>query len=205
MAVFFAGRVPFQRFIISIVMAPYATCTVVAVVMWEHMLYPDTGLINCILQSVHLPQIQWITNPVYAFATIILLTIWLGAPFTFLILYNSIISIPRPILEAAQIDGASSLQVIRFVILPLIMPAMFVAITFRYIFGFRTFDTIWIMTGGGPLHATELLSTYLYREAFSYFEFGISSAVALIMILVVFLISVYYLRILYKRMFTYKT
>jgi len=200
-AIFLAGGVPFQRVMVSIVMAPYAVSTVIAVIMWKNMLYPDAGFINYVLQSIHLPQIMWTTNSTHAFATLVLLAIWLRAPFSFLILYNAVICIPSPILEAAQIDGASRPQIIRFIIFPLILPGILIAMTFRYIFGFRTFDIVWIMTKGGPIYATELLSTYLYRTAFSYFEFGVASAVALVMVIVVFLISVYYLKIMYKKMF----
>jgi multiple sugar transport system permease protein len=200
LAVFFSGRIPLRRLMIAIVMAPYAVSTVVGVIMWKQMLFPGAGVVSFVLESLGM-SLKWTSNQVHAFTVLVLLNVWLHVPFTFIILYNSIMSVPSEILESAQIDGASSVQVLRFITLPLIFPAILVALTFRYIFGLRTFDIIWLMTGGGPVHATELLSTYLYREAFSYYRFGIASTIGLIMMVVTLLISAQYLRVLYGRMF----
>ena len=201
MAIFFTGKVPFRRLIIAIVMAPYAVSTVVAVLMWQHLLFPDVGYVSYILQKLQLPQIQWTSKASHAFVVLVLLGIWLRTPFTFLILYNAIISVPQELLEASRIDGASALQRLMYITIPLIAPAIFIVLTFRYIFGLRTFDIIWIMTRGGPLRGTELLSIYLYREGFSFYRFGIAAAIGVIIIAVTFLVSAYYLRILYRRVF----
>ena len=200
-AVLFAGGIPIRKLAVAIVMAPYAVSMPVAVVMWRNMLFPELGLIDFVLTGFGLPSIQWGTNGLHAFVVIVVLAIWLNVPFTFLILYNSIISIPDELIEAALVDGAKPWQVFRFVTFPLILPGMMVALTFRYIFCFRTFDIVWILTEGGPFHATELLSTYLYREAFRYYAFGTGASIGVVMIFVVLLISFPYLRFLYKRMF----
>ena len=79
--------------------------------------------------------------------------------------------------------------------------AILISLMFRYIFAFREFDVVWILTGGGPFRSTELLSIYLYKRGFTYYEFGIASAVAWVMVLITALIGAYYFYILYKRMF----
>jgi multiple sugar transport system permease protein len=203
MAVFFNRKLLFKKAAIAVVMAPYAVSTVLGVLMWRFMLEPDIGFLNGFLRSLALPQLEWTIDPLHTFIVIIFLSIWLNVPFTFLILYNSLLGIPHELFEAARIDGARGLQVFRFITLPVILPAVLISLMFRYIFAFRTFDVVWILMQGGPYRSTELLSVYLYRRAFSYFDFGAASAVAWIMVLVTVLLGAYYFRVLYRRMFTH--
>ena len=140
--------------------------------------------------------------PVHAFTMIVLIGIWLQFPFTFLILYNAIIGIPSELFESARVDGASGFQIFSKITVPIIMPAILISLLFRYIFAFRTFGEVWILTKGGPFRSTELLSIYLYKHGFVYFEFGTAAAVAWVMIIITLLIAAYYFRVMYKRMFT---
>ena len=183
-------------------MVPYAVSEVVAVIIWKYMLEPDVGIVNYILSFwLHLPQIEWASNPVQAWIVIILLRVWINFPFSFLIIYSSLIGIPRELYESVYLEGASNWKGFRYVSLPLCAPAIMVATIFGFVFAFRNFATVWIMTRGGPLHKTELLSTLLYKQAFSFWEFGLASAIAIIMTIFTFLIAIYYLRSMYKRMF----
>lgn len=201
MAVFFVRRIALKKLMISIVMAPYAVSTVLGVLMWRFLLEPDLGVLNVWLRSIGLPQLVWTVNPIHAFVLIILIEIWLRAPFTFLILYNSLLGIPRDLFDSAKVDGASGWQTFRMITVPTIMPAILVSLMFRFIFAFRAFDVVWILTEGGPYRSTELLSVYLYRWAFSYFEFGLGAAVAWVMVILTVLIASVYLRQMYLRMF----
>ena len=114
-------------------------------------------------------------------------------------LYNSLLGVPTNF--EAGVDRASAIKVFRYITLPTIMPAILISLMFRYIFAFRTFDIVWILIQGGPFRSTELLSLYLYRQAFSYFNFGIASAVAWIMVMVTLVLGAYYFLVLYRRMF----
>ena len=201
LAVFFKRKLAFKKFSIAIVMAPYAVSTVLGTMMWRFLLEPDIGMLNGLLRALSLGQLEWTTKPIHTFAVLIFLSIWLNVPFTFLTLYNSLLGVPPDLFEAAKVDGASAGQVFRFITLPSIMPAILISLMFRYIFAFRTFDIVWILIQGGPFRSTELLSIYLYRQAFSYFNFGIASAVSWIMVLVTMLMGAYYFRVLYVRMF----
>lgn len=200
MAMLFSRAFPLQRLWISIVIAPYAVSSVIAVLMWKFMLDPDTGIVNYALTSIGLGRILWTVNPVHAFAVVALLEIWLNTPFTFLILYSAVMGVSPELYEAARIDGANGFDIFRHITLPLITPAILVALMFRYIFAFRTFDVAWILTEGGPLGATNLLSLYLFRHGFRYYDFGVASATAWIMVLLTALLAAYYLRTLYKGM-----
>lgn len=201
LAVFFTGWVPVKKIMVSIVMAPYAVSNVLGVLMWRFVLEPDIGMLNKFMVNMNLPQFLWTIIPEHAFAMIVLIGIWLQIPFTFLILYNAILGIPQELFEAARVDGASGLQIFTRITVPIIMPAILISLLFRYIFAFRTFGEVWILTKGGPFRSTELTSVYLYKHGFVYFEFGIAAAVSWVMIIITLLIAAYYFRVMYKRMF----
>jgi multiple sugar transport system permease protein len=201
LAVFFTGRVPLKRLMISIVMAPYAVSNVLGVLMWRFVLEPDIGMLNKMLLRWGLPQFLWTVIPEHAFVMIVLIGVWLQVPFTFLILYNAILGVPQELYEAGLVDGASSFQVFWRITVPVIMPASLVSLLFRYIFAFRTFGEVWILTKGGPFRSTELLSIYMYKRGFVYFEFGVAAAVSWVMIIITLLIAAYYFRVMYQRMF----
>jgi len=192
---------PGKRFIVSILLMPYAVSEVSAVVMWRFMLEPDVGLINFLLGQIGLGQISWATDRWDALLVVSLLSIWLTLPFTFLILYSAVTTLPREITEAAHVDGASRWQIFWHVTLPMIMPAVLVALLFRYIFAMRLFSEVWLLTEGGPARLTEVLAVYLYRHGFRYQEFGVAAAAGWIMVALSLLIALYYLYEMYKRMF----
>jgi len=204
-AVLLSTRFRFQKLYIAILMIPYAASEVVAIVIWKYMLEPDIGIINYVLQGIlGLGQIEWASDPVQAWIFIIVLRVWINSPFSFLIIYSSIIGVPVELYESAYIDGASNWQGFRSITLPMVTPAIMVATIFGFVFAFRNFATVWILTQGGPINRTELLSTLLYKQAFSYYEFGAASAIAITMTLMTFLIAIYYLRDMYKQMFIKK-
>lgn len=205
-AVLMATKFRLQKLYISLIMVPYAVSEVVAIIIWKYMLEPDVGIINYVLEAfLGLPQIEWITYPVQTWLVIIGLRVWLSFPFAFLIIYSSLIGVPQELYESAYIDGASNWQGFRYITVPLVTPAIMVATIFGFIFEFRNFPTVWILTGGGPIRRTELLSTLLYKQAFNLFEFGFASAIAIVMTVLTFLIAMTYLRNMYKEMFLKKT
>lgn len=199
-AVLLATQFRAQRLWISIIIAPYAVSAVIAVLMWKFILEPDTGFVNYLLGLMGLERILWTVVPWHAFAVIVLLEVWLNTPFTFLILYAAVMGVSQELYEAARIDGARGFQLFRFITLPSVMPAVLVALMFRYIFAFRTFEVVWIMTQGGPLGSTDLLSIYLFRNGFRYYDFGVAAATALVMVVTTALLASYYLWTLYRTM-----
>ena len=201
MALFFASGVPMRALLLAIVLAPYAVSEVSAVVMWRYLFEPDVGMMSRLLMGLGLPPIEWAVNPSHGLAMVSLLSIWLHLPFSFIILYAARLSIPTDLYEAAAIDGASAWTSFRRVTLPLLMPALLIAALFRYIFAFRLFSEVWLMTGGGPARSTEVMAVYLYLEAFRYNAFGSAAATGWLMVLASLLLALFYLRGLYKEMF----
>jgi multiple sugar transport system permease protein len=189
MALLFASGVPFRRLLLVAVLAPYAVSEVTAVVIWRFLFDPDAGPVTLALKTLHLPVLDWSYEPSHALVLVGLLTIWLHLPFTFVIIYAARLAIPAELYEAARIDGATRWQSFRRVTLPLLGPAMAIALLFRYIFAFRLFSEAWLLTKGGPARSTEVVAIYLYQEAFSFNAFGSASATAWIMVLASLLLA----------------
>lgn len=200
LALLMAGPIPGKKWLITILIAPYAITEVTVVVMWRYMLEPDVGMINYALDAIGLAQIEWGVSRYQALMVAAMIAIWQHLPFTFLILYAAVISLPEELLEAARVDGATAWQEFWHVVLRLVMPAILVALLFRYIFAMRLFSEIWLLTGGGPARLTELLAVYLYRQAFRYHEFGAAAATGWTMLLLSLLVAMPYLWHMYRRM-----
>lgn len=199
MALLFASGLPFRRFLLVAVLAPYAVSEVVAVAMWRFLFDLDLGLVTMALQAMGLPVLNWSYEPSHAMILIGLLTVWMHLPFTFVILYAARLAVPKDLYEAARIDGATRWQAFRRVTVPLLAPAIIVALLFRYIFAFRMFSEVWLLTQGGPARSTEVLAVYLYREAFTYSSFGTAAATAWIMVALSLLLGLGYVVILRRQ------
>lgn len=200
MAVLFAAGVPLRRLMIAVVLAPYAVSEVIAVIVWKYMLEPDVGIVSQALTAVGIPELAWTTDRWAALTLVALLSVWLHLPFSFLILYSARLGVPGELYESAAIDGALPWQQFFKVTVPMLMPAILVALMFRYVFAFRIFGEVWLLTGGGPARLTEVLATYLYRHAFRYQEFGVASAIGWLMALASVLLASAYLYQMYRRM-----
>jgi len=200
-AVLFAGWIPWRKWMIAMVLAPYAITEVVSVVIWKFMMDPYGGPITNALASLGLPPLDWSVEPRHGLALVIVLSVWHHLPFTFILLYTALLGIPRDLYEAAQVDGANAWKQFVRITIPLLVPAMLVALVFRYIFAFRIFSEVWLLTGGGPARTTEVLAVYLYRQAFRYADFGAGAATGWLMLLASLLMGAWYIHLMYKKMF----
>jgi multiple sugar transport system permease protein len=188
--------------IFSILIAPYAVSEVSAVVMWQYAFEPDVGIFNVLLEYVFGIDFNWTRNPFQGLVLISILSIWIHLPFTFIILYSAISTVPDDLKDAARVEGASERQVFRFVTFRIIAPAVLIALMFRYIFAMRLFSEAWLLTEGGPARLTEVLGIYLFRSAFRYLDFGVAAATGIAMQFLSLLVASFYLYRLYKGMKT---
>ena len=198
LAVLVAGWCPWRPLVIALILAPYAIAETSGIVMWRYLLEPDVGLITQVLVRLGLPQLDWGTKPAQTLLLASVIAIWHHLPFTFLILYSALMTVPRELLEAASIDGATPWQRFRFITLPVLMPAILIAVLFRYIFAIRMFAEVWLLTEGGPARLSELLAIYLYRQMVKYHDFGAASATGWLMLVFSLLIALPYLRRMFK-------
>jgi multiple sugar transport system permease protein len=194
LAALLSGPLPAKGLVIAVILAPYAITESSGIVMWRYMLEPDVGMVSQWIARLGLPALDWSTNPVQTLILASVIAVWHHLPFTFLILYAALTTVPKDVLEAAEIDGASRWQAFHRVTLRLIMPAILIAVLFRYVFAIRTFAEVWLLTEGGPARLSEVLAIYLYRETFKYHEFGMASATGFVMLAMSLAIATPYLR-----------
>jgi len=177
---------------------PLMVAPIVAGLLWRFMLIDNFGILNHILTGLGLIQrtadIAWLSNPKIVLLSVALPDIWLTTCFVTLILYTGLQNIPGEIMEAARIDGANALQTFWSITVPLLRPVIAAVIILRGIDAARTFDSIWIMTGGGPMGRSEVLSLRIYLTMIRFGRFGDASALAtvfLVVLLILCLIAFY--------------
>jgi multiple sugar transport system permease protein len=179
-----------------IVLIPMMLSPTIVALMWKIIFDGDHGLANYLISLVRGPgyDIVWFSKN-NALRTVIFVDIWLNTPFVALMVLAGLQSIPKELIEAADVDGASILQKNRYIIIPFLRQVILVAIIFRTTFNLRQFPLPWIMTAGGPAGATNVFGIELYKQAFSFYHIGYSSALSWILILITFIFSVFYTRI----------
>jgi multiple sugar transport system permease protein len=181
-----------KGFMRAIVLIPWAIPTVVAAKMWEWMYNGDFGVLNYLLGA----HINWLGSAVWALNAAIFLDVWKTTPFVALLLMAGLHTIPKELYQAAKVDGASPWVTFLRVTLPLLRPLLLVVLIFRTIDAFRVFDTIYVLTGGGPGNTTETLSIYAYKVLFQTLQFGYGSTLAVTVFFLVGLITLAYMRAL---------
>lgn len=181
----FRGR----RLVTSILLLPMMATPVAIAMVWLLMYEPTAGVINFVLRSLHLPTPIWIAGTESVIPALALVDIWEWTPMVVLITLAGLASLPSDPFEAAAIDGASTLQTIRRITLPLLAPTIVVATLLRLIDALKTFDIIYTMTGGGPGFASETLNIFAYQQAFQYFSFGYAGSVLIVFFAIVLSIS----------------
>ncbi len=200
LALLMAAPLRGKALVIAGLISPYAITEASAMTMWRSLLEPDVGLLSQALTALGLPQVDWAVDPMQGLAVASVVAVWHHLPFTFLILYAALATVPRELHEAASIDGAGPFGRFWHVTMPMILPAVLVAVLFRTIFAVRLFSEVWLLTEGGPARMTEVLSIYLYRATFKYHEFGAASATGAVMLLLSLLVASPYLWRLWRQM-----
>ena len=190
-----------RGFFRATLLVPMMLPTVVVGVVWRLMLNPNFGAINGTLKEFGLntESLTWTAAPRLAFLSVIVVDVWQWTPFVFLVLLAGLQSIPQEPYEAALIDGSSRWQTFRYVTLPLLKPAILIALLLRTMDLLRVFDQIFILTEGGPGFATETISLYIYRTAFRFFDFGYAAAMSFVLLALTNVISTIYIRLLQTK------
>ena len=177
-------RLRFVNFYRTMVYLPSITPAVASALVWVWIFNPDFGILNALLEMLHLPRSLWIYDPVMAKPSFILMGVWGIGP-QMVIFLAGLQSVPDSIHEAAAIDGASTLQRFRYITLPMLTPVMFFSLVVGIIGSFQVFNTAYIMTQGGPANATLFYVLYLYRKAWDSLEMGYASALAWLLFLII--------------------
>jgi len=179
----------------ALILVPWAIPTVVSAKMWEWIFNTDSGVMNYLLGA----RINWLGSPFWAIHAAVFADVWKTTPFVVILIYAGLQVIPRELFLAARCDGAGPWQIFRRITLPLLKPVILVVLIFRSLDAFRIFDTVYVLTGGGPANTTETLSIYAYKLLFQTLQFGYGSAMAVVVFLCVGLISVLYVKMLARE------
>lgn len=180
---------------------PWAISPAVACIIWVWMLDYDFGVINYLLTALRiLPQrVAWLSAGIPALFSVSIVTIWKFTPISAVVLLAGLQTIPPELYESGRIDGANLFQLFRHVTLPGIKPVSAILFNLLVLWGFRRFEIIFIMTGGGPAGATETLIINTYQEAFRFFDMGRASAIGTFTLLIAMTFSVIYLKMLFRE------
>jgi len=180
------------------VLVPWAIPTVVAGLLWAFMFDGRAGVANAVLISLGVLEAPfvWFVHAAGAWVPVILADVWKTTPFVALLLLAGLQSIDPTLYEAARVDGASRWRQFRHVTLPLLKPAILVALIFRTLDAFRVFDLVFVMTRGGPGTATEPIALYTFSALLESLRFGYGSALSVIVFVVTFALALAYIRLL---------
>jgi multiple sugar transport system permease protein len=192
-------RLPGTAFYRTVYFLPVVSMLVAVALVWQWMYLPVYGLINSILGAVGLPQPFWLTDPNTTLISIIIMSVWLRLGYDMVLFLAGLQSIPRDLYEAASVDGAGRWARFRYITVPMLSPTTFLILTLSLISAFQVFDQIYIMTGrtspGGPGGAAITMVFYIYNNAFQFTRFGYASALALVLFLIIFAITLVQLRL----------
>jgi len=171
---------------------PLLMSSVAVGLLWIYIYEPNQGILNRTLDLIGLSFLKssWLGSEETAFWAVVATICWQFTPFYMILFRAALVGIPEEIYESASIDGAGAWQKFRHITLPLLLPTIITSSILSIIGSLKYFDLIFVMTGGGPNNATELMATYMYKQAFSYFNMGYASTIAFVMFLIAFVVTV---------------
>jgi len=195
-ALIFHRQFPFRGVLRGIFIMPMMATPVAVALVWTMMFHPQQGVLNYLLSLVGLPPSLWVYSPQWVIPSLVLVEVWHWTPLVMLIVLGGLAALPTEPYESAKLDGASEWQLFRFITLPLVAPFLLVAAVIRTIDALKAFDTIYVITSGGPGTASETINLYLYLQAFAFYNIGNASAVVVIFFFIVMALA---LLLLYVR------
>jgi multiple sugar transport system permease protein len=193
-AVCFARKFRLRGAARTLFILPMMATPVAIALVWTMMFHPQLGVLNYLLTSVGLPPSSWVYSADTVIPTLVMVETWQWTPLVMLIVLGGISSLPIDPYEAAVIDGATAWQMFRYITLPLVWPFVVVAGVMRIIDALKAFDTIFVITNGGPGTASETINMLLYQTAFGYYDLGYASAMVVVFFALIMLLSLILLR-----------
>ena len=191
--------VRFKDFYRSVVFFPLLASAAATAQIWSYILAPRYGVLTYLLGLVGVPEIYWLSNPDVALYGILLIEWWRGIGFHIILFLAAMLGVPEELHEAARIDGATAFQVAVRVTIPLMRPVILFSIVMGTIWAFQLFDTVFVLTNGGPVHSTATIVWYIYNHAFRYGQVGMAAAMGVVLLLIIMPISFVQMRVLGER------
>jgi multiple sugar transport system permease protein len=188
-ALVFNERFPLRGFFRAIFILPMMATPVAIALVWKMMFHPQLGVLNYLLTSAGLPSTLWHTSRDTVIPTLVMVEVWHWSPLVMLIVLGGLAAAPTEPYESARLDGANAWQMFRYITLPLIMPFVVLAVVIRTIDALKAFDTIFVISEGGPGTASETINIYLYLQAFSYYNIGYASAIVVVFFVLIVVLA----------------
>jgi multiple sugar transport system permease protein len=179
----------FRPFFRTALFAPVVTTLVAVAIVWRYLLHTRSGLINYGLQALGVPAIDWLGDPHWAMPAIILFAVWKNFGYNMIIFLAGLQSIPVDLYEAARIDGASPWQQLRYITLPALAPIVLLVSILTTAGYFQLFAEPYVMTQGGPMQSTVSVLYFMYEEGFKWWNLGFASAIAFLLFLLMFAVT----------------
>jgi multiple sugar transport system permease protein len=201
-ALIFHREFPFRGVLRGVFVMPMMATPVAVALVWTMMFHPQQGVLNYLLSLVGLPPSLWVYSPTLVIPSLVLVEVWHWTPLVMLIVLGGLAALPTEPYESARLDGASEWQLFRYITLPLVAPFLLVAAVIRTIDALKTFDTIYVITSGGPGTASETINLYLYLQAFAFYNIGNASAVVVIFFVIVLALALVLLHVREKTKWT---
>jgi multiple sugar transport system permease protein len=195
-ALVFHQRFPWRGVLRAVFIMPMMATPVAVALIWTMMFHPQLGVLNYLLSLAGIPPQMWVYDQSTVIPSLVLVEVWHWTPLVMLIVLGGLASLPSEPYESAVIDGASQWQMFRHITFPMVLPFIMVAVVIRTIDALKAFDTIFVITQGGPGTASETINIYLYLQAFAFYNIGHASAVVVVFFVLIVVLS---LLLLYAR------
>ena len=197
LAVFFNKNFSFAKPVRGLLMIPWMIPMTVTALIFKFIFSTDVGIINYLLRSLGIisENIEWLTNPNIAMGCVIFANIWIGIPFNTILLSTGLTTIPQELYESAAMDGANGFQRFIKITLPLLRSTIESVLVLGFIYTFKCYDLVYVMTSGGPVNSTHLMSTYSYKLSFEMFDYSMGSAAANVLLVILMVVGMVYLKI----------
>ena len=199
LALFLKKDTKVNKFMQSIIFSPYIVSLASVSFLWMWLMNTDFGLINYILSIFNIPAIDWLGSPKIALFSLVIISVWKTLGYNTIIILSALQSIPKYLYEAASLDRANKKQVFFKITLPMISPTLFFLTIVNIIASFKVFDTIQIITQGGPQNSTNTLVYSLYEYGFKFDKIGYASTIGVVLLVIIAVFTVIYFKLLSKK------
>lgn len=180
----------FGRFLKSSLFVPVISSMVLVGTVWKFMLASRDGIVNYVLGMIGIERINWLGEYNLALISVCIVAIWKNVGYFLVIYYAGIMDIPTSLFEAAEVDGATKWQKLRYITIPYLKPITYLVVTLGTIWSFQVFDLVYTMTGGGPGTATVTMVMSIYQSGFKQYKMGYASAVSFVLFIIVVIVSI---------------
>mgnify|MGYP000894026366 CR=1 FL=1 len=191
---------PLNRFVQTATFTPHLVAMLSCAMIWAWIMDHNTyGLLNVVLGFFRIPPLRWLNSSATAMLSVVIVSVWKSIGYYTIIIMSALKAVPTEIYEAAELDNAPKIRTFFRITLPLLSPQLFFLLITITISSFKVFDTIRVMTGGGPGNSTDVISYYIYRYAFSHFRVGYASAAGTVLMVILMIMTAVYFQVLSKR------